>query len=216
MPANICVSVAGKTYADVVNILELYDFAEVRLDLTDMDEGEIRNVFSTAGKQLIATCRKGQYNDNDRIDRLITAIKAGAVYVDIEIEENLDYQQNILGVARQNNCKLIVSHHDFEGTPDREKLNSIIANCRQLGADVVKLVTTARIPADSARVLSLYDGNTDLLAFAMGEAGRISRFACLYLGAPFTYVSVSDKHAVSNGQISANVLQELIQLLAPV
>ena len=42
---------------------------------------------------------------------------------------------------------------------------------------------------------------TNLVAFAMGEAGRSSRIECLKKGAPFSYASLSDSDATAPGQI---------------
>ena len=71
----------------------------------------------------------------------------------------------------------------------------------------VKIVTTAAAPADPARVLSLYGAarrmgrrDLELVAFAMGEMGRMSRVLCLYLGSPHTYASLG--RAVAPGQMA--------------
>ena len=93
-------------------------------------------------------------------------------------------------------------------------------------APYVKIVTTATGAADPARVLSLYGAARRLgrgsgagaagragegggggkgrrrpwlVAFAMGEMGRMSRVLCLYLGSPYTYVSLGGA-AVAPGQ----------------
>lgn len=214
MPVNICVSIAEENYGNMVSALANYDFAEIRLDLCKMNESEIRKVFAIPNKQLIATCREGFYNENDRISRLSVAIEAGAAYVDIEVEENDNYRQTLLEKAKAKGCKVIISHHDFEHTPDVDKLQAIIATCEQMGADVVKLVTTARSNKDAATILSLYTTERrNLVAFAMGATGRITRLACLFLGAPFTYASASDLKAVASGQLNIAAMQQLTNLL---
>ena len=42
----------------------------------------------------------------------------------------------------------------------------------------------------------------DLIAFAMGEAGKASRLECLKLGSPFTYAALSEEEAAAPGQWS--------------
>ena len=213
MAATICISVAEKTYSEILGVIKSHDFAEIRLDLTDINEDEIYMLFSDTGKRFIATCRQGKYSNEERISRLKTAIDAGAAYVDIELEEEIEYKQALLSIAKSAGCKVIISLHDFEETPKDSTLDILIKACKNFGADIVKLVTTAQNPADCSRILGLYDKHTDLVAFAMGEYGKISRLACLYLGAPFTYASVSDDKAVANGQVSVSKLEELIRLL---
>ena len=72
----------------------------------------------------------------------------------------------------------------------------------------VKIVSTAKSTDDSTRMLELYNekGNTNLISFAMGDFGRISRILCLYLGSPYTYVSLG--RAIAPGQFSVDESKE--------
>ena len=214
MLSKICVSIAEKTYNEIITALNNFDFAEIRLDLSLINEDDIRAIFSSSNKKLIATCREGDYTKKERINRLKAAMESGAKYVDIEMEEAPEYRQSLFDIAKKNGCNVIISHHNFNNTPDKNKLDEIVAECNNYGADIVKLVTTANTPADCAKILSLYNSECDnLVAFAMGRAGQISRLACLYLGAPFSYASASDSKVVANGQLSVHTLSELINLM---
>ena len=53
-------------------------------------------------------------------------------------------------------------------------------------------------------------GKSNLISFAMGDAGRISRILCLYLGSPYTYVSLGK--AVAPGQFSVDEVNKIINL----
>jgi len=44
----------------------------------------------------------------------------------------------------------------------------------------------------------------------MGDAGKISRILCLYLGSPYTYVSLGK--AVAPGQFSVDEVNKIINL----
>ncbi|MDX1596241.1 MAG: type I 3-dehydroquinate dehydratase, partial [Nitrosopumilaceae archaeon] len=61
-------------------------------------------------------------------------------------------------------------------------------------------------------ILQLYrkKGKTNLIAFAMGEEGRISRILCLHLGSPYTYVSLGK--AVAPGQFSVDEIKKIAKL----
>ena len=55
----ICTSIQGKTLEEILEILESGDveMAEIRLDLCDLDEEEIEELFTQSDVPLIATCR---------------------------------------------------------------------------------------------------------------------------------------------------------------
>jgi 3-dehydroquinate dehydratase-1 len=190
------------------------DFAEIRLDVSRITSSEIRSVFSS-GKRLIATCREGFYNNDERRERLLEAINAGAAFVDVETEADDDFRKTIAGQARTNNCRLIVSYHNFDETPSLPEMCSIVDTCKKQGADIVKLVTTAHSKSDAARTLSLYDQcpSTSLVAFSMGEAGLITRIACVFLGEPYTYAAISDDKPLANGQISMEKIRNVMNNL---
>jgi 3-dehydroquinate dehydratase-1 len=73
------------------------------------------------------------------------------------------------------------------------------------------MVTTANSIKDTASVLSLYRKNdAGLIAFAMGDFGRISRILCMSLGSPYTYVSLGKP--VAPGQFSVDEVKSLLAL----
>jgi len=75
----------------------------------------------------------------------------------------------------------------------------------------IKIVTTANSIKDTVSVLSLYKKQkSGLIAFAMGDYGRVSRILCLHLGSPFTYVSLGKP--VAPGQFSLDEIKSLQNL----
>ena len=79
-------------------------------------------------------------------------------------------------------------------------------------SSTVKIVTTANNTDDATRLLELYSkkDKTNLISFAMGDSGRISRILCLYLGSPFTYVSLGKP--VAPGQFSLDEVRKITNL----
>jgi 3-dehydroquinate dehydratase-1 len=75
----------------------------------------------------------------------------------------------------------------------------------------IKIVTSAKTINDSSKVLSLYNNSpkVNLIAFAMGDYGRMSRIICLYLGSPFTYVSLGKP--VAPGQFSLEQIKKILK-----
>ena len=50
---------------------------------------------------------------------------------------------------------VILSHHDYDLTPDDEALDGLVAQMVEAGADIAKIATTARDVSDSLRMLQL-------------------------------------------------------------
>ena len=191
--------------------------AEIRLDRCSLTMKEIEDCF-VSDVPLVATCRISELiasepslqddamSEESKVikasqiaeKRLCKAIEAGARYVDVEIEAPKSMSKRVRNVAHENGTVFIRSYHDFEGTDTDDNLRAVIVKCHYHGADLVKVVTTARSSEDARRVLNLYDwcrglegdmagiAQGGLIAFCMGEAGRESRLDCLRHGAPYT------------------------------
>jgi 3-dehydroquinate dehydratase type I len=165
-----------------------YAMAEIRLDLCDLKIREIRELFKSHDN-LIATFRKSaKINDKKRKNQLIRAMESGAAFIDLDYINDSEIFPELHDVALKNGCRLIISYHDYEKTPSIEFISDIISKMLEAEADLIKLAFTSNSDEDNKRVLSLYDNYDNLLAFNMGEKGKITRSASLRLGAPFTYV----------------------------
>ena len=197
----ICVSIQNKDLETVFDILDdpQVEMAEIRLDRSpQLGPDEIVELFSNSDVPLIATCRIGESMPAPEAEaRLITAIKAGAAYADLEIEAPPMMSKRIRREARECGTILIRSYHDFETTDSKTALEALVEKCQHLGAEIVKIVTLAHSPEEVRRVLSLYDrfAPETLVAFCMGEEGRQSRLDCLRRGAPFTYAAYDEAAA---------------------
>lgn len=201
----ICTSLQHKTLEEIFSILQdpYVEMAEIRLDLCPLSDEDIEELFSSADKPLIATCRSGEKDADEALHKLEIAVQAGARYADLEVDAAVRSSQRLRKVCREYGVGLIRSWHDFNGTPDADTLEMYVERCLRYGADVVKIVTTCTCEADAARILSLYDKSGRrgrLIAFGMGEAGRNTRIDCLRRGAPFSYAALSDEEATAPGQ----------------
>jgi len=129
----------------------------------------------------------------------------------------LDVEYNTLRKNKQftryiqkTRTNLLVSWHDFKKTPNDSTLNRILNQMSKFSKNI-KIVTTARSTNDSSRVLSLYNvAKLNLIAFAMGEYGKMSRVLCLFLGSPYTYVSLGK--AIAPGQFSLDEIKSIIKV----
>jgi 3-dehydroquinate dehydratase type I len=207
----LCVSISSLPLPQVREITANADMVEIRLDLLRPAKDELAAVFSPYGKKMIATCRAGYYDDNARIDLLKAAIDAGCGYVDLEIDAPCVFLDTLIPYAKTNDCKVILSYHNFETTPEAEALELVVMEALACGADVVKIAAMVHTPQDAARLLALYARHTALVAFGMGEKGKFTRVAALKLGAPFTYVFPDGAAATAPGQYSESEMRDLLR-----
>lgn len=229
----ICTSLQHKNLDALFEALETTEMAEIRLDRCPLSPDDIEGLFGSSDVPLVATCRiaevladlqradgipdteKGRreqqiraYDITER--RLTKAVEAGAAYIDLEMEAPAPMSKRLRKAAQENGTIVIRSYHDFAGTPSREKLAETVSQCREFGAEVVKIVTTAQCEADVQTVLSLYDDFDRLIAFCMGEAGRQSRLDCLAKGAPYTYAALTEDEATAPGQWSTASMKKAL------
>lgn len=198
----ICASIQNCNAAEIMEILSRVEMAEIRMDLCDLSDDDIREVFSS-DVPLIATCRIAGTDIKTCEHRLVEAIKAGARYADLEIEAPKPVSKRVAQACAEWGTVMIRSYHDFQGTASLDELREMVDKCRHHDGEIVKIVTTATCPEDALRVEELYKYYTAdfLVAFAMGELGSATRLECLRLGAPFSYACLGSENATASGQI---------------
>ncbi len=211
----ICVSMDEQYGVNYLINLNNINFAEIRMERMALAEDDIRKIFSQS-VTFIATCRPVNIDDQKRREYLIAAIEAGARYVDIEIESDKAYREELIKKARVQDCKVIISFHDYEKTPSEEKLNSIVSLCFSEGADIVKVACKVNSAADCARLLGLLgreDRKGRLIVIGMGEKGKITRIVAPLLGSPFTFASAEESKKTAEGQIEKRLLERIMGFL---
>lgn len=202
----ICVSLINKDIDQLYSILERPDvqMAEIRLDGCDLSQEDIQDLFASVDKPLIATYRLADQNQAaDAESKLLTAIGAGAAFIDLDVDDPAMMCKRLRREAREAGTLLIRSFHDYEGTDSSRALSAIVDKCLHLGADVVKIATTATSEADVAKIAKLYEQYPpeNLVAFCMGADGVRSRTDCLKYGAPFSFACLSAGEATAPGQL---------------
>lgn len=205
----ICVSLAEPTPERCLAALKGLPFAEIRLDRMRTDEAGAARIFS-GHPGLIATCRPGRFAEARRLALLRAAIAAGAAYVDIEVEAGASFKQTLVREARSAGCGLIVSYHDFNGTPPRKALEAIVDGCFASGADIAKIACRVRSLRDNARLLGLLDDTRSMVVVGLGKKGSVTRVAGPLAGASFTFASRAKGRETAPGQIPRGALARLI------
>ncbi|XP_020680338.1 bifunctional 3-dehydroquinate dehydratase/shikimate dehydrogenase, chloroplastic isoform X1 [Dendrobium catenatum] len=159
----------------------------------------------------------GEYEGDDgrRFEALFLAMEFGADYVDIELkvaQEFLDY----LSGKRQDRTKLIVSSHNYQSTPSTEDLSSLVARIQAVGADIVKIATTAVDIVDVARMFEVMvhcqEQQVPMIGLVMGERGLISRILCPKFGGYLTFATLSVGKESAPGQPTLSDLLDIYNI----
>ena len=214
----ICTVIQNKSWQQIAGLLDRMEMAEIRLDRCSLTEDQIDECFES-DTPTVATCRVSEVmaanpgmSESEAAsicgDRLCRAVRAGARYVDVEIEAPRYMSKRVRACALEYGSTFIKSWHDFGGTGSYDSLKDMVEKCRRNGADIVKIVTTAADARDAERVLALYGEYepSGLIAFAMGEAGMDSRMKCLAAGAPYTYAALAEDDSAAPGQWTASAM----------
>jgi 3-dehydroquinate dehydratase / shikimate dehydrogenase len=194
-------------------------FLEFRLDyLPDpMDGSKAITAFLKENPEctVLATCRRhqnhGKYDGSipEQIRILEAAVDAGAVAVDLEIEsaENATDKLDRL----RKTCKLIISYHNFDGTPSIEPVYKRMA---KIPAYAYKIVSTAKKPSDAYKMLALAKAHPKdkLVVLAMGEPGFPTRVLAPAFGSMYTYAAPNAAEGTASGQVSAKMLRHLFRV----
>ena len=194
--------------------------AELRADLCHFTPEQV-SLLVAANPHTIVTSRVESDNPSLSFNRLCAAIEAGAEYIDTELEYPDDLQLQLRNRARSAGTKLIVSWHNFSATPPLKQLLEVYRSCAEKGADVVKIVTTANSLIDATRTMRLYRSvarlprkriqRPPLAAFAMGSAGKFTRYLSLKLGSSLSYTYPDGANATAPGQYSESQLAALLE-----
>lgn len=210
----ICVSVDALDFEFCESVLRKHQLIEFRLERSSMSFSEIKELFAMPNK-LIAVCRSNRIDEGKKQKLLLTAIDAGAMYVDVEYDIKEDLLEEIKKQTKKSFCKLIISYHNYELTPPNDELISIINHSFKLGADIVKVACKANSEKDNINIISLYNcfETGTLISIAMGSIGKITRLAAPFLGAPFTYSSLEKDMETAPGQIDLISMKKINELM---
>lgn len=194
-------------------------FLEFRLDYLPRPQDGIAAIRKFLDQNpecvILATCRRhqnhGRFNGSieEELQILSDAVDAGARAVDVEIESAESTKARLEPL--RSKCFLIVSYHNFDGTPPMEPL---VKRMTRVPADAYKVVTTARKPSDTQRVLALSKAHpkTKFVLLAMGEAGFPSRVLSPAMGGLYTYAAPSTSEGTAAGQVCAKQLRNLYRI----
>jgi 3-dehydroquinate dehydratase type I len=217
LTARICVSILPKTVSEAMQLIEKAevahaDFIEVRLDSLE-NRGELSDLAAHGKTPKIATDRSSRTETEQR-QMLLSAAKSGFEYVDVEL--SAPQLKELVKELKALGAKPIVSFHKFNGSLGISELNSILEREISSGAEVCKIVTTAKRIEDNLTTLnftSTASSKAKLVCFCMGELGKVSRLLSPLFGGFFTFASLERGSETASGQMTIQEMKAAYELL---
>jgi 3-dehydroquinate dehydratase-1 len=200
------------------------DLIELRLDAIEgLDSRKMEKVGNLlAGKNEILTIRspeEGAFHpilDKRRVALIRETIASlEPPFIDVEIVTLRRYHEIIAEIERTH-TRLIASFHDVRGNKSTSDLakKMLSFQIQSTSLFATKVASKANALRDNLKVLALYSrrvtSRSKLVAFCMGRLGVPSRLLCLFMGSPYTYVSLPDEPAAS-GQLDIVTMRKMIQ-----
>ena len=148
--------------------------------------------------------------------RLVAADQLPFEFHDLEMQSSEALIHELISRTHARGRKVILSAHDFQGTPPEDVLESLFQRAHQLGADVGKVAVMPQVPEDVLRLLTVTQRMSKILpipviSMAMGSLGAVSRIFGGVFGSSLTFATSGRESAP--GQIP---LQDLRAILSRV
>jgi len=149
--------------------------------------------------------------EENRVKLLLEGIERGVSCVDIELSTPKKLRELVVSKAKKSGVTVLMSHHDISKTPPLESLMKITENLEEEGCDIAKIVTFAKSPSDGLCMLNFLvqaqgKVTVPIVAFAMGDYGRITRFVAPIFGSPIIYATAWKK--TGPGQLDVATMKQ--------
>lgn len=170
------------------------DLFELRLDAFGASADAIRNRIANLGAGIIITARHpreggaNQLSSRKRRELLLTFLRRAA-WVDIELR-SAGALAAVFQAARKKSVRIIVSFHDFGGSPGAARLDELARQAKSLGPDIIKIATRTDTPAQLDRLLEFIERQRPagrVVAMGIGKLGRKSRLELARRGCALNY-----------------------------
>ncbi|WP_154888052.1 type I 3-dehydroquinate dehydratase [Longibaculum muris] len=231
---KICLPIVGHNDEEILSQLDsfqdlTYDLIELRIDYyQDMKDNEkvkclLRKLRAQTDVPLLLTYRslkEGgciQLSDQEYKKLIQIACESHCIdLVDIELMSGNALVFELVEIAHQNKIKVVMSNHDFQGTPSSHDMMDRLEKMEILGGDICKLAVMPQTYKDVIRLLNVTLEmskrlNRPVVTMSMGDLGKISRIAGELTGSSITFAS--GHQASAPGQIPANQLNALLEAI---
>ncbi len=214
--------IGGSAQTDVVEFR--VDFLDIALDAGKLAALGPKVAAQLNGKPLIVTFRTKAEGGN----KTIADADYGALYatllnaqfadlIDVEMFRSEAVVRRLVAGAHQVGAFIVMSNHDFSGTPPAAELLARLRRQQELGADVLKLAMMPRDPSDVLELLratwemaSRY-AERPMMTMSMGGTGVVSRLAGEIFGSAMCFGMIG--RASAPGQVEVERLAAVLDIV---
>ena len=214
--------IGGSAQTDVVEFR--VDFLDIALDAGKLAALGPKVAAQLNGKPLIVTFRTKAEGGN----KTIADADYGALYetllkaqfadlIDVEMFRSEAVVRRLVAGAHQVGAFIVMSNHDFSGTPPAAELLARLRRQQELGADVLKLAMMPRDPGDVLELLhatwemaSRY-AERPMMTMSMGGTGVVSRLAGEIFGSAMCFGMIG--RASAPGQVEVERLAAVLDIV---
>lgn len=131
--------------------------------------------------------------------------------LDIEDHFNEATISQLVYLAHQHNISVILSAHEFQGTPPALEIINILEQMQSQNADIAKIAAMPHKFKDVLTVMKATSIESEkleipIIAISMGNLGKISRMTAPLFGSVMSFATVGD--ASAPGQIAIETLRK--------
>jgi 3-dehydroquinate dehydratase-1 len=137
--------------------------------------------------------------------------------IDVELFNAEEDVQELIAAAHACGVFVILSNHDFRGTPGEEEIVSRLRKAQELGGDLPKIAVMPNSAGDVLTLLSATNrmkeqyADRPIITMSMGGEGVVSRLAGEIFGSALTFGAAHKPSAP--GQVAAAELKQVLELL---
>ena len=119
---------------------------------------------------------------------LLESALSWAAIIDIELASAIEFS-TLIATARRHDRDIILSHHDFQTTPDVKKLCELATQAHDAGASLLKIATMTSSEEEVKRLLEFQQIShlIPVATMGMGPLGKKSRLQLAKIGTRLLY-----------------------------
>ncbi|OGH52560.1 MAG: hypothetical protein A3G13_01310 [Candidatus Levybacteria bacterium RIFCSPLOWO2_12_FULL_37_7] len=223
MNIRYCLPIVKNKKEKIVAIVQNnqnYSYFELWLDyIKDLDVELVKQLADQMGEKLILVFRRKnleavQLNSKKR-QEIISLLNNSLALLDLDIfnqKEELEYIR-----ANDLKIKTIISYHNYDQTPEDEKLYAILDTMKQYTPAIFKIATKCNSQKDALRLLELLlamkEKHVKCIILGMGNFGMVTRIFGSIWGNEMIFAPITKSEESAEGQLTKKQLEKIFELL---
>lgn len=221
MKIKYCLPIRKNKKDEVLKIIAEnpeYDFYEIWLDyIEDLDAEFVKILLTEYDQKLIFVFRRNNLEEENmdfaNRKKYIEMLNGSKAYLDLDIEAQKDEVKFL--TDEKLNVSLIASYHNYEETPEYEKLDKIVTKMMEINPAVYKISTYCNSQEDALALLkvllALNKEEVKKIILGMGENGLITRIFGTLWDNEMVFAPLKAEEASAEGQMTKRDLETIFE-----